>query len=104
MRQFALEGLLLAGVSGVAAIAAAAWSADLLAVFSLPSPIPQRLHLEVEPRVIAFTVALVVLGGVLPSLLPALQATRADLLARCVSTRLPAAVGRSRETRSSSRR
>jgi len=80
VRQFALEGLLLAGVSGVAAIAVAAWSADLLAVFSLPSPIPQRLHLDVEPRVIAFTVALVALGGVLPSLLPAIQATRADLL------------------------
>jgi predicted permease len=93
VRQFALEGLLLAGVSGVAAIAAAAWSADLLAVFSLPSPIPQRLHLEVEPRVIAFTVALVVLGGVLPSLLPALQATRADLLR---SMRLETSAGRRR--------
>lgn len=93
VRQFALEGLLLACVSGVAAIAAATWSADLLAVFSLPSPIPQRLHLEVEPRVIAFTVALVVLGGVLPSLLPALQATRADLLR---SMRLETPAGRRR--------
>jgi predicted permease len=93
VRQFALEGLLLAGVSGVAAIAAAAWSADLLAVFSLPSPIPQRLHLAVEPRVIAFTVALVAIAGVLPSLLPAIHATRADLLR---SMRLETVCGRRR--------
>jgi predicted permease len=80
VRQFALEGLVLAAASGVAAIVAAAWSADLLAVFSLPSPIPQRLHLAVEPRVIAFVAALVAIGGVLPALLPAAHATRADLL------------------------
>ena len=93
VRQFALEGLVLAAASGVAAIVAAAWSADLLAVFSLPSPIPQRLHLEVEPRVIAFIAALVAVGGVLPALLPAVHATRADLLR---SMRLETPAGRRR--------
>ena len=38
IRQFAVEGLLLAVVSGAAAIVVAGWSADLLSAFSLPSP------------------------------------------------------------------
>jgi predicted permease len=81
MRQFAFEGLILAMVSGVAAVVVAGWSADLLAAFSLPSPIPQRLHIAVDRRLIAFTALLVVCAGVLPTLLPALQSTRGNLVA-----------------------
>jgi macrolide transport system ATP-binding/permease protein len=80
VRQFALEGLMLAFLSGIAAVVLASWSADLLSVFSLPSPIPQRLHMSVDRRLVAFIAAMVALGGVLPTLLPALQATRVDLL------------------------
>jgi predicted permease len=80
IRQFALEGLILALVSGAAAILIANWSADLLSVFSLPSPIPQRLHLGLDRRVIGFTAALVAIAGVLPTLLPAYQATHVNLL------------------------
>ena len=93
VRQFALEGLLLAMVSGVAAILVAGWSADLLAVFSLPSPIPQRLHMGVDRTVIGFTAMLVALGGILPALLPAFQATRVDLLR---SIRLESPTGKRR--------
>ena len=53
MRQFAIEGLILALLSGAAAVVVAGWSADLLAAFSLPSPIPQRLHIAVDRRLIA---------------------------------------------------
>ncbi len=81
MRQFAVEGLILALVSGAAAVVVAGWSADLLAAFSLPSPIPQRLHIAADRRLIAFTALLVVCAGVLPTLLPALQATRGNLVA-----------------------
>jgi predicted permease len=80
IRQFALEGLLLAIVSGAAALVLAQWSAELLATFSLPSPIPQRLHVDVDRRVIAVTVAMIAIAGILPALLPAFAATRADLL------------------------
>lgn len=79
VRQLIVEGMILAALSGVAALVLAHWSADLLAAFSLPSPIPQRLHLGVDARLIAFTAALVAIAGVLPALLPALQATRGDL-------------------------
>ncbi len=81
MRQFAIEGLLLAVVSGAAALVVAGWSADLLSAFSLPSPIPQRLHIVVDRRLIGFTVVLVAFAGIVPTLLPALQATRVNLVA-----------------------
>ena len=90
LRQFAMEGLMLALVSGAAAIVIAGWSADLLSAFSLPSPIPQRLHIGVDRRLVGFTVMLVALAGIVPSLLPALQATRINLVA---SMRMETALG-----------
>lgn len=79
LRQLITEGLLLAAVSGAAALVAASWSEQLLATFSLPSPIPQRLHLSVDGMVIAYTAGLVIVAGILPALLPALHATRTNL-------------------------
>jgi predicted permease len=79
VRQLLVEGLLLASVSGAAALLLAAWSADLLSAFSLPSPIPQRLHFVLDARIVAFTLALIALAGVLPALVPALQASRSDV-------------------------
>ncbi len=90
IRQFALEGAMLALVSGAAAIVVAAWSADLLSAFSLPSPIPQRLHFGLDRRLIGFTAMLVVFAGIVPALLPALQATRVNLVA---SIRMENALG-----------
>jgi predicted permease len=90
LRHFAIEGLILALVSGAAAIVVAGWSADLLSAFSLPSPIPQRLHIVVDSRLVGFTVMLVALAGIVPGLLPALQATRINLVA---SMRMETALG-----------
>lgn len=80
LRQLVVEGLILAAVSGAAALVVAAWSADLLATFSLPSPIPQRLHLDVDGTLLLFTALAVAIAGVLPALLPGLQATRVNLV------------------------
>jgi putative ABC transport system permease protein len=79
LRQLLVEGLLLASASGAAALLLAAWSADLLSAFSLPSPIPQRLHFVLDARIVGFTLALIALAGVLPGLIPALQASRTDV-------------------------
>jgi len=79
VRQLLVEGLVMASLSGAAALALAAWSERLLAIFSLPAPIPQRLHLHIDGRVIAFTALMVVTAGLLPPLLPALRATRRSL-------------------------
>ena len=74
-----VEGVLLASISGAAALVLAAWSADLLSAFSLPSPVPQRLHFVIDARIVGFTLALVALAGVLPALIPAVQASRSDV-------------------------
>jgi predicted permease len=79
LRQLLTESTLLSILSGGAALVVAAWSADLLAAFSLPAPIPQRLHLGIDARLIGYTFAMVVVAGVLPALLPALQATRGNV-------------------------
>jgi predicted permease len=80
LRPLIVESLVLALASGIASLIVAMWSADLLATFSLPAPIPQRLHIGVDPRLIGFVAAMVALAGVLPALVPAVNATRADLL------------------------
>ena len=80
VRQLVTEGLLLATMSGAAALALAGWSGRLLATFSLPAPIPQRLNLQVDQRLVFFTIAMVLVAGVLPGLLPALQSTRRNLV------------------------
>jgi predicted permease len=80
LRQLVTEGMLLAALSGAASLLLAAWSADLLSAFSLPSPIPQRLHIGLDRRLVMFTLALVATAGILPALIPALQMTRADVL------------------------
>ena len=80
IRQLITEGLVLAALSGCAAIVLSAWSGRLLEAFSLPAPSPQRLNLQIDGRLLAFTGLMVLVAGVLPGLLPALQATRRNLV------------------------
>jgi predicted permease len=75
IRGLLIEGALLAAASGVAALVLAGWSEQLLAVFALPAPVPQRLRMTLDARVIAFTAVMVLVAGLLPALLPALHAT-----------------------------
>jgi len=79
IRQLVTEGLVLAAISGAAALVLAAWSGRLLAAFSLPAPIPQRLNMQIDLRLVLFTIGMVVLAGVVPGLLPALQSTKRSL-------------------------
>jgi putative ABC transport system permease protein len=80
LRQLVTEGVILAALSGAAALILSAWSADLLSAFSLPSPIPQRLHIVLDGPLVRFTLLLVAIAGVTPALIPAVQATRADIV------------------------
>ena len=80
IRQLVTEGLVLAVLSGAAALALSAWSGRLLEAFSLPAPIPQRLNMQVDLRLVLFTAVMVLVAGVLPGLLPAMQATRRNLV------------------------
>ena len=81
LRQLTTEGIVLAVLAGSATLVLAAWSGDLLATFSLPAPIPQRIHLGIDRTLVGFTVLLVLIAGVAPAVLPALQATRQNVLA-----------------------
>ena len=96
VRGLLVEGLLLAAASGVAALVLAAWSERLLGVFALPAPVPQRLRIGLDVRLLEFTGAMVLLAGVLPALLPALHATGRGI-AR--SMHLDAAFGEGRPAR-----
>jgi predicted permease len=80
LRQLVTEGLVLAVLGGMASLVVTAWSADLLSTFSLPSPIPQRLHMSIDRRLIGFTLVMVIIAGVLPTIMPAFHATTADVL------------------------
>jgi predicted permease len=79
LRQLITEGMVLAVLGGGAALVLAAWSADLLAAFSLPAPIPQRLHIGIDRRLVLFIGGMVMVAGVVPALIPALQTARRDL-------------------------
>lgn len=80
LRQLVVEGLVLAALSGAAAILLANWSGDLLSAFSLPAPIPQRIHMGVDWPLVAFAAVLAAVAGVLPAIVPAWHATRANLV------------------------
>jgi macrolide transport system ATP-binding/permease protein len=80
VQQLVVEGLLL-GVLGAAASLACAWAIirALLAV-ELPVPVPIVLDLRLDGRVLAFTLAVAAVTGMLASLLPALQASRPNVV------------------------
>jgi len=78
-RQIFTEGLVLAAAGGAAALFVASWSASLLGVFSLPAPIPQRLHFATDWRMLAYTAGIALVAAIVPALAPIRQVARADL-------------------------
>jgi putative ABC transport system permease protein len=96
VRGLLIEGLLMAAVSGLAALVLAAWSEQLLGVFALPAPVPQRLRMAIDARLVEFTGVMVLVAGVLPALLPALHATGRRI---SQSMRTEAAFGNGRPSR-----
>ncbi|HLL75430.1 MAG TPA: ABC transporter permease [Pyrinomonadaceae bacterium] len=80
VRQLVTEGLLLSSAGGALGLLLAAWINDLVAAIQLPTDIALVFDLRIDWRVLAFTVALSVLTGVLFSLLPALQSSKPELV------------------------
>jgi putative ABC transport system permease protein len=75
IRQFLLEGLVLALCGGVAGLLAAGWIAHLLiAVLPVRSPLLQSAH--VDMRVVGFALALSMISALLFAILPAVKGSR----------------------------
>jgi ABC-type antimicrobial peptide transport system permease subunit len=78
IRQLLTESLLLAASAGAMATLLAVWGVDLLRTI-LPDDLPRADEIGVDLRVFGFTLAVSLLTGILFGLVPALQASRADL-------------------------
>lgn len=81
MRAVVVEGVLLAIGGGIAGAIAAMWISDALAVLILRDfTAPTTFDVTPDARVVAFTAALTLAGGVLCSLVAAWRAGRQDIL------------------------
>lgn len=80
VRQLLTESLLLALAGGGLGLLPALWLLNLVMAFKLPVNIPGAIDLRLDYRVFIFTVLLSLATGVLFGLLPALQATKTDLV------------------------
>jgi len=80
IRQLLTESVLLCLVSGAAGVLFALWLMDLLLAFKPSIPLPLDLNFGLDWRVLGWTFGLSLVTGVLFGLVPALQASKPDLL------------------------
>ena len=81
VRQLLTEASLLFVAGAASGVLLARWATRMLMAFEppLPPPIRVELDLALDHRVLAFTVTLTLVTGLISGLLPALRATRGDL-------------------------
>lgn len=80
VRQLLTESVLLALVGGLAGVLMAGWIIDLVMGLKPPADIPIMLELHVDWRVLVFSMVVAVVTGIVFGLVPALQATKPDLV------------------------
>ena len=80
VRQLLTESVLLAVLGGLAGIFVARWSAGLLNAFVPPMDIPIVLGLELDRTALAFAAGVSLLTGLAFGMVPALQASRPDVV------------------------
>ncbi|MBV8856408.1 MAG: ABC transporter permease [Acidobacteria bacterium] len=78
LRQFLIEGALLSLAGGASGVLLAAWGVDLLLKL-MPGGVPRLDQIGLDARVLLFTLALSAFTSLVFGLVPALQASRADL-------------------------
>jgi len=80
VRQLIMEGMLIALGAGVLGFALTCWLMHLLSRLRLLHAMPVRFNVEVDWRVLVFTIGLTALTGLVIGLLPAIQATSPELV------------------------
>jgi predicted permease len=80
VRQLLTESVMLAVTGGLVGMALAQWIIDSIMALKPPIGIPLTLEPHVDWRVLVFSMIVSVLTGVLFGLVPALQATKPDLI------------------------
>ena len=79
IRQMLIESLLLAAAGGLGGIFLALWGTNLLMFFLPPAHLPIGLPLRVDGAVLAFTLILSAVTGIIFGLAPAWKGSRTDL-------------------------
>ena len=79
IRQLLTESVLLAGAGGLAGLGVSAVLLKILVTADLPLPFPIALDLSADGTVLGFSLAVTLAAGVFFGLVPALQATNADV-------------------------
>jgi len=78
VRQLLTESLLLASVGGVCGLLLGRWGMDLFRTFG-PANLPRLQEINLDVRVLGFTMLAALLSGLIFGMAPALQSSRADL-------------------------
>ena len=80
IRQLLMENVILAALGGLVGLLLARWATGLLVTFMSSGRTPIVLRLEPDTRILAFTAIASILTGVLCGLVPALRASRLDVV------------------------
>lgn len=80
VRQLLIESLLLALIAGIAGLVLGSWVMRILGSLDLPTGLPFETAVALDLRVLAFTMLVSLVAGVLFGLAPALNAVRTDLV------------------------
>jgi len=80
IRQLLTESLLLAFLGGLVALLLTFWIGRLLSAFESPTSIPFEMSFDLDHRVLFFTFFVSLLAGVVFGLVPALQASKTELV------------------------
>ncbi|HZS44434.1 MAG TPA: ABC transporter permease [Blastocatellia bacterium] len=80
IRQLLTESTILSAASGLVGLLLAYWLVSLTTGIRLPIDFPLLVNIEIDYRVLVFTLLVSIVTGVIFGLLPALQTTKVDLL------------------------